>query len=403
MLSIADGGLRRELQSILTMYLATLLNGYSSGFSAVAVPGIKEEMERSRANCSSSLIPTIEATDEGLSWFASSINIGQMVGSLLGGYCGGRFGPKRTILASCLPAALGWVVIASSPHFATLIVGRVLCGLGVSISFPNSPLLAAQYSSVKRRGGFLSLLALMLGLGILASYCLGAVLYWRFVAIIPPIIYLLLVLALWRNPESPLWLLSHRGTEDCREALEWLRATQDVGEEIGQIQKTKEQQDHGLTMTEAFRNVFSRADVRTPFLLVITHNSLLMFSGPVAIIFYAVEVLQSEEGGLDEHLASIIVGLVIVIGGILGIFAVQKLPRVRLAMISMTLMSICLAVLGGSLYTRSLSPQLQNIIKVTSVTVFTFVCNSGNFSLTVSCYPNSNNNTTECPRISCFL
>ena len=45
MLSIVDVGLRRELQSILTMYLATLLNGYSSGFSAVAVPGIKEEME----------------------------------------------------------------------------------------------------------------------------------------------------------------------------------------------------------------------------------------------------------------------------------------------------------------------------------------------------------------------
>ena len=46
MLSVADVGLRRELQSTLTMYLATLLNGYSSGFSAVAVPDIKEEMER---------------------------------------------------------------------------------------------------------------------------------------------------------------------------------------------------------------------------------------------------------------------------------------------------------------------------------------------------------------------
>ncbi len=63
----------------------------------------------------------------------------------------------------------------------------------------------------------------MLGLGILASYCLGAVLNWRIVAIIPPIINLLLVLALWRIPESPLWLLSHRGPEDCREALQWLR------------------------------------------------------------------------------------------------------------------------------------------------------------------------------------
>ena len=65
--------------------------------------------------------------------------------------------------------------------------------------------------------------ALMIGLGILTTYCLGAVLYWRFVAIIPPLLYLVLFLALWRIPESPLWLLSHRGTEDCREALQWLR------------------------------------------------------------------------------------------------------------------------------------------------------------------------------------
>ena len=134
-------------------------------------------------------------------------------------------------------------------------------------------------------------------------------------------------------------------------------------------------------MTEAFWNLFSRPDVRTPFLLVITHNTLLMFSGPIAIIFYAVEVLQSEGGGLNKHLASIIVAVVLVVGGIIGILTVQKFPRVRLAMVSMTLMSVCLGVLGGSLYTTSLSPQLQNIIKVTSVTVFIFVCNAGKVSL----------------------
>ena len=63
----------------------------------------------------------------------------------------------------------------------------------------------------------------MFGLGILTAYCLGAVLYWRFVSIPPPLLYLLIVLALLLIPESPLWLLSHRGPEDCREALQWLR------------------------------------------------------------------------------------------------------------------------------------------------------------------------------------
>ena len=76
---------------------------------------------------------------------ASSINIGAIVGCLLGGYCGGRFGPKRTILASCVPAALGWIILASSSHLSVLILGRVLCGLGMSFSTPNCSLMVAQY------------------------------------------------------------------------------------------------------------------------------------------------------------------------------------------------------------------------------------------------------------------
>ena len=35
--------LSRELQAILTLYLGTILTGYNLGFSAVAIPDIKEE------------------------------------------------------------------------------------------------------------------------------------------------------------------------------------------------------------------------------------------------------------------------------------------------------------------------------------------------------------------------
>ena len=39
-----DPGLPRELVAILSLYLGTLLNGYSFAFSAVAIPDIKIEM-----------------------------------------------------------------------------------------------------------------------------------------------------------------------------------------------------------------------------------------------------------------------------------------------------------------------------------------------------------------------
>ena len=130
-------------------------------------------------------------------------------------------------------------------------------------------------------------------------------------------------------------------------------------------------------MTEAMQNL-SRPDVRSPFILIVIHNLLFVTSGQIAITFYAVGIFQSDDGiGLDQNLASVIVAINFVTGGILGIFAVQKLPRVRLSLVSMTLMSICMGVLGGALYTTSLSPQLQNIIKVTSVTAFIFSCSAG--------------------------
>ena len=44
MIDLQDLGLRRELAAISTVLLAVLLNGYIMGFSAVAVPDIKEDM-----------------------------------------------------------------------------------------------------------------------------------------------------------------------------------------------------------------------------------------------------------------------------------------------------------------------------------------------------------------------
>ena len=151
------------------------------------------------------------------------------------------------------------------------------------------------------------------------------------------------------------------------------RATEDVTEEISQIQEAKERQSHGLTMTEAIGNL-SRPDVRTPFLLITINFYLVMLSGPFAIIFYSVQIFQSAGGGLDQHLAllaAIIVATIRVLGGIVGIFLVQKLPRVGLSMATMTLMSVSMAVLGGSLYTKTTGP-LVDLLPLISVGTFMF-------------------------------
>ena len=90
MLAVLDPGLRRELQAILTLYIGPLLSGFSMGFSAVAVPDMKEEMRLEiklnfscpalptrpcfRSNSSLSVIPAIQATGEQLSWFGQFLS-----------------------------------------------------------------------------------------------------------------------------------------------------------------------------------------------------------------------------------------------------------------------------------------------------------------------------------------
>ena len=76
---------------------------------------------------------------------------------------------------------------------------------------------------MKWRGAFLSLIALLGGFGILFCYSLGIELSWRYVACVPPVLYIVVTIALFFIPESPIWLLGHKGEQEARTALQWLR------------------------------------------------------------------------------------------------------------------------------------------------------------------------------------
>ena len=58
---------------------------------------------------------------------ASSINLGQMVGSLVGGMSGNKIGPKLTIMLTSVPAILGWLTICLAPNIHLLIAGNKDC------------------------------------------------------------------------------------------------------------------------------------------------------------------------------------------------------------------------------------------------------------------------------------
>ena len=69
MLSLIESNFVREAHAVLTVYLSTLIGGYSMGFSAVAIPDIKNEMKSENKN----LLSSIQASSEELSWFGEDL------------------------------------------------------------------------------------------------------------------------------------------------------------------------------------------------------------------------------------------------------------------------------------------------------------------------------------------
>ena len=219
----------------------------------------------------------------------------------------------------------------------------------------------------------------MFGIGILLSYCSGALLYWRYSSAVPSVLYLLLFIGLFRIPESPIWLLGHKGKEEARKALQWLRNTDQVDGEIETLEKLMEDQGRGLTTKEALKNL-SRYDVRTPFLLITANFWIVMFSGPAIIVFYSVEIFQNTGAGINNYLACILVGSINVVGGIIGMFLVQKFPRVKLNMFMMTLMAAMMATLGTAVYFKDNGYEDSNaldIAQVLAVVVYMFAFGAG--------------------------
>ena len=101
-----------------------------------------------------------------------------------------------------------------------------------------------------------------------------------------------------------------------------------------------------------------------------------MFCGPYAIIFYAVEIFKDAGVDSNQHMAAIITALVRIGGGILSIFLIKKLPRVKLAMVSMFVMSISMIALGTIIYFKdqyedNISFQVLPIVLVT-IYMFSF-------------------------------
>ncbi|KAF5202734.1 Plastidic glucose transporter [Thalictrum thalictroides] len=173
-------------------------------------------------------------------WIVSTLLAGATVGSFTGGTLADKFGRTRTFQLDAVPLAVGAFLCATAQSVQTMIIGRLLAGIGIGISSALVPLYISEISPTEIRGALGSVNQLFICVGILAALVAGLPLagnplWWRTmfgVAVVPSI---LLALGMAFAPESPRWLFQQGRTSEAETAIKTLWGKERVAEVMHEL------------------------------------------------------------------------------------------------------------------------------------------------------------------------
>ena len=177
-------------------------------------------------------------TTEQLEWFLGSLNFWSIAGALVSPFVSDQYGRRTTLRTAALGFLIGVTICASAPNFATLMVGRMIVGVGVGVGEAIDPMYIAEIAPAHVRGELVSWAEAGVAVGVVLGFAssllpLEGAAAWRpmlALGIILPL--LMLILATFVLPESPRWLVAHHKEPAARAILERIYPTDNLVEHV---------------------------------------------------------------------------------------------------------------------------------------------------------------------------
>ncbi|KAL0852084.1 hypothetical protein ABMA28_000328 [Loxostege sticticalis] len=344
-------GYKKDFRTALPQLLAVsvknlLLLGYGMtlGFPTILIPAVENPRPGEILHLHKSEI----------SWISSINLIVVPVGCALSGIVTTPLGRRRAMQIVNGPFFIAWLIFHFSTSTSHLYAALFLTGLAGGLL--EAPVLTyvAEITQPHLRGALTATSTMSIIFGVFTQFLFGSLMYWRTVALVNIIFTVLAVIALCFVPESPHWLVSKKRHDDARKSLQWLRGWTEayaVEEELKDIQalykkKRAEGEDVEETLLEKASNYTERSFV-VPYILVCYAFFVGHFSGMTTLQTYAVSIFQMLEAPIDKYYATLILGVLQMVGTGLCVMLVHYTGKRPLTFISTAGGAICCLLVAG--------------------------------------------------------
>ncbi|KAJ4752691.1 hypothetical protein LUZ62_087096 [Rhynchospora pubera] len=285
-------------------------------------------------------------------WIVSTSLAGATVGSFTGGALADKFGRTKTFILDSI-SSCNWCI---SQDVRTMIIGRLLAGVGIGISSALVPLYISEISPTEIRGALGSINQLFICIGILVALVAGLPLagnpaWWRSmfgIAVIPSI---LLALGMLFSPESPRWLFQQGKITETETAIKRLYGKEKVAEIMLELKAGS------VSSTEPDANWLDLFSKRY-WKVVSVGAALFLFqqlAGINAVVYYSTSVFR-KAGIASDVAASALVGAANVFGTAIASSLMDKKGRKSLLVTSFTGMAASMLLLSLSASWKALAP-----------------------------------------------
>ena len=277
----------------------------------------------------------------------SSVLIGAIIGALGTSKFLDKYGRRKLLIWAAIIFTIGALGSGFAPEYWTLLVTRVILGIGVGITSALIPAYLHELAPKRMHGAVATMFQLMVMIGILLAYILnytfqGMYTGWRWMLGFAALPAIILFIGAFFLPESPRFLVKIGKLDEARDVLMSTNKGDDkaVNTALSEIEDSAKQQQGG------WKELFG-ADVRPALITGLGAAIFQQVIGSNSVIFYAPTIFTKVGWGVAAALlAHIGIGIVNVIVTVVAMLLMDHVDRKKMLTVGAAGMGLSLFVMA---------------------------------------------------------